>query len=147
MAKFLYKMQSVLNIKEKQEEEQKMLFVESKNKYEKELFALDEISKTINDLRKDLDISGGSSLAASELKEMYNTFNLYLDNYKRQIEVVDQAKLNFENAKESMKEATIERKAQDKLKEKAFISFIVEENKKEQKIIDELSIRYYNPVG
>jgi len=57
--------------------------------------------------------------------------------------VIKQREKEVEVAREHLNEAMKERKTYEKLREKAFDEFKVEENKKEQKEIDELvSYRY-----
>ena len=67
-------------------------------------------------------------------------FRMYL---RQQILVVKQKEKEVEVAREHLNEAMKERKTFEKLKEKAFEKFVAEENKKEQKEVDELvSYRY-----
>ena len=67
-----------------------------------------------------------------------------LKMYVRQQEiVVRQREQELEEARVRLSEAMKERKTFEKLREKAFDEFVAEENKKEQKEVDELvSYRY-----
>lgn len=60
-----------------------------------------------------------------------------------QKENVRKAELLVEEARQKLQEVMIERKAQEKLREKAFEQFMAEENAKESKEVDELTSYTY----
>ncbi|MBE5950134.1 MAG: flagellar export protein FliJ [Lachnospiraceae bacterium] len=138
MAKFVYKMQSLLNIKEKLEEQEKTAYGLAKaalNEEEEKLAIL--IAKKNRYLeekrRKMSELLDVLELARLE-QAIYSTELLINDQVlvvKRAEKAVALAQIRLENA---MKE----RKIQEKLREKALEEFKKEEEAKEQQEINEL---------
>ena len=118
MARFIFSMQNILNMKEKLEEQAKNNFAQANR-------SLQEALKVGQIRRREDDVE---------------IFRMYL---RQQILVVKQKEKEVEVAREHLNEAMKERKTFEKLKEKAFEKFVAEENQKEQKEVDELvSYRY-----
>lgn len=138
MAKFIYRMQNILNIKYKLEDQAKNEFMianralqeeeEKKNRLQKRKIGYQEEGKRL--LTRKLDM-----FKIMENKEAI----LRMDEYIKEQEVVIlKARKRVEEKSAILAELKQERKAQEKLREKAFESFIKEENSKESKEIDEL---------
>lgn len=139
MAKFIYRMQSILNIKRKMEEQAKMEFAaarmhldEEEEKLAELLGRREEYEEQGRALQRDslnvLDILSNRD-AISILEEYVSTQRL---NVKKAEEALEQARLKLQNAMQ-------ESKTQEKLKEKAFEEFMHEENAREAKEVDELT--------
>lgn len=138
MAKFIYRMQNILNIKYKLEDQAKNEFMlanrilqEEEEKKEKLLIRKASYQQEAKELlAKRLDV-----FRIRENKEAI----LRMEEYIREQDIVIQrAKEEVEEKAAALATLRQERKAQEKLKEKAFDSFIREENAKESKEIDEL---------
>ena len=84
-----------------------------------------------------------AALNVQEIRQMEQGLKVLGEYEKQQIKMVEQRQRELNLAREKLYEARKERKTFEKLKEKAFQLFLEEENKKEQKEIDELvSYRY-----
>ncbi|MCR4787345.1 MAG: flagellar export protein FliJ [Lachnospiraceae bacterium] len=143
MAKFKYRMQSILNIKEKLEEQ-------AKNEFAAARLRLDEEEEKLNDLlaRKAFYEEEGRRLREDSLNILdLNENKIAIERMKefiaiQQIEVnraaalLEQARINLTNV---MQEAQIH----NKLKEKAFDQFKKEINAQESKEVDELTSYTY----
>lgn len=138
MAKFIYRMQNILNIKYKLEDQAKNEFMianralqeeeEKKNRLQERKIGYQEEGKRL--LTRKLDM-----FKIMENKEAI----LRMDEYIKEQEVVIlKARKRVEEKAAILAELKQERKAQEKLREKAFESFMKEENSKESKEIDEL---------
>lgn len=138
MAKFLYKMQNVLDVKLKMEDQAKTAFataVAALNEEEEKLLIL-------NNRKEDYEAKGRqmreSVLDINELRENTRA----IDNLKEQIsyqkENVKRAEEVVERARGKLQTAMQERKIQDKLKENAFEVFKQEIAATESKEVDEL---------
>ena len=138
MAKFVYKMQSLLNIKEKLEEQEKTAYglakaalneeeeklamlVAKKNRY------LEEKRQRMSEL---LDV-----LELAKLEQAVHSTELLIND---QVLVVKRAEKAVALAQIRLENAMKERKVQEKLREKAFEEFKKEEEAKEQQEINEL---------
>lgn len=138
MAKFRYRMQSILEIKKKLEEQ-------AKNEFAAARAALNEEEDKLEQLKKRKEAYEDEGRALRE-----NTLNIMdiIENKEallRMDEFIADQQLNVKRAQDRMEEARLalqtamqESKTQEKLREKAFGQFVKEENAKESKEIDEL---------
>ena len=138
MAKFRYRMQSILDIKKKLEEH-------AKNEFAAARAALNEEEDKLEQLKKRKEAYEDEGRALRE-----NTLNIMdiIENKEallRMDEFIADQQLNVKRAQDRMEEARLalqaamqESKTQEKLREKAFEQFVKEENKRESKEIDEL---------
>lgn len=138
MAKFLYKMQNVLDVKLKMEDQAKTFFASA-------MATLNEEEK-----KRDLLIERRENYEEKGRQMRENVLNVdelrwntrAIENLKEQIEaqneVVERAKEAVEIARNRLQTAIQERKIQDKLKENAFEAFKRELSAAESKEVDEL---------
>lgn len=143
MAKFIYRMQSVLAIKEKMEEQ-------AKNEFAGARMHLDEEEEKLNILinRKEGYEEQGRQLQKSSLNVLDILYNRgAISRMKEFIEIQEKAviaaRTQLENARIKLQSAMQESKIQAKLKEKAFEEFMKEENARESKEVDELTSYTY----
>lgn len=144
MAKFVYRMENILNIKYKLEEQAKQEYMTVRvrlNEEEEKLNALQnrkqEYFAQYRDLLKErLDV-----LRIETCKEAILLMDEYIAAQER---VVAQVEEELEQAIAKMKEAIKERKIHEKLKEKQFEIFLQELNQEEMKEIDQLISYQYN---
>lgn len=138
MARFIYRMQSILDIKEKMEEQARMEFAAARIRLdeEEEKLQLLKDRKTAYEehgrkLRKD-------SLRVLDLRENQDAIarmNEYIAYQQGQVHIAEQ---QLEEARYRLQTAMQESKTHEKLREKAFDEFMREENAREAKEIDEL---------
>lgn len=138
MAKFVYRMQSILNIKIQMENQAKMELGQAQRK----LLEEEERLQTLYD-RKEYYLEEGRRLRMDSLKVLSLRDNEYavarMEEYiEAQKKNVKKAELQVEEARQKLQEIMTERKAQERLREKAFEQFMQEENAKEGKEVDEL---------
>ena len=143
MAVFRYKMQGILDIKEKLENKAKQDFAEANMRLDAEKKKLDELQAKrffymqegvklrmeIIDVRKIRE----NKIAVLKMDE-------YIVDQKREIARAAKA---VEKARAALQEVMQERKAHDKLKESAFEEFLKEEQASESKEIDQLTSYTY----
>ncbi|MCI8922884.1 MAG: flagellar export protein FliJ [Lachnospiraceae bacterium] len=139
MARFIYRMQNVLEIKLKIEDQAKTEFATAKmhldEEEEKLRFLMDRRAAYVEQgrmLRKD-------SLKVREILENRAAIDRMDEYISFQLKSVEKARQKLESAREHLKEAMQESKTHERLREKAFDQFIHEENVKEAKEIDELT--------
>lgn len=140
MGKFVYRMQNILEIKDKMEQQ-------AKNEFAAEnIRVLEEEEKLAMYMRKreDLESEGKKLLLADRLSILDIEENKKLVAYAReqiraQTIQVRMAHKRLEEKRVKMQKAMQERKTQEILKEKAFDVFLQEEKAAESKEIDELT--------
>lgn len=138
MAKFKYRMQSILEVKKKLEEQAKNEFAAARAALNEEEEKLEQLKK-----RKEAYEEEGRALREDTLNIMDIIENK--EALLRMDEFIADQQLNVKRAEDRMEEARLalqtamqESKTQDKLRERAFEQFMKDENARESKEIDEL---------
>ncbi|WP_317367315.1 flagellar export protein FliJ [uncultured Tyzzerella sp.] len=144
MAKFIFNMQGLLNIKEKLEEQ-------SKTEYGKALSKLEQEKNILLNLesKKQKNILSFRESINNGVKPNYiGNINKYISlidkKIAEQIQNIEKAKEVVEEKRLALLEAMKERKVLEALKEKEKENYFKEEIKKEQKDIDEIVSYKYN---
>jgi flagellar FliJ protein len=143
MAVFHYKMQGILDIKEKLEDRAKQEFAEANIKLEREKKELDKLQS-----RKFFYMQEGIKLRSEHIDVRKIRENkmavLKMDEYiSNQMNVIARSAKAVEKARAALQELMQERKAHEKLKENAFEEFMKEEQATESKEIDQLTSYTY----
>lgn len=143
MAKFKYRMQSVLNIKEKLETQAKNEFAAAQMKLNEETDKLDALKRRKEGYEDERKKLLNSTLDFQKINE--NKYALErMDEYiQAQEEQVAKAQKALDKARDTLTKAMQETKIQNKLKEKAFEEFKKELNRQEAKEVDELTSYTY----
>ena len=147
MAKFRYRMQSILNIKYQLENQAKM----DLGRAQVRLMEEEEKLQTLID-RKEAYLEEGrrmrsKTLHVSELRDNSNAVSVMDEMIDRQEEQVAKAEEDVEAARVRLQEVMQERKMHERLKEKALEQFRREENAAEFKSVDELTSYTYGQRG
>ncbi len=143
MARFHYSLQSILSIKEKMETQAKQEFSSAKGALDREEEKLAELKERKQSYEKQAAELLSGKLDVREIEEN-QTAILRMDSFIAEQNVrVRRAKKALEEARERLTEVMKERKTHESLKEKAFESFLQEENRQESKEIDELTSYTY----
>ncbi len=138
MAKFVYRMQSILTIKEKMESQAKNEFARARmhlNEEEEKLEALKDRKEAYEQEGRELQ---KNSLSVRDILDNRNAIERMKDFIEIQKKAVATAQAQLEEARQRLQNAMQESKTQERLKEKAFEEFMKEENARESKEIDEL---------
>lgn len=144
MAKFVYRMQNILNIKQKLETQAKMTYGLANQKYQEQQAILQEymVRRVGYEQRWKEQMKGTLDLAAvTHAREDVNAMKTIV---RRQMLEVHKAQKELEDARERLQTVMQERKVQEKLREKAFEQFKQELAEAETKEIDELVSYTYN---
>lgn len=143
MAKFQYRMQSILNIKLKMEEQAKMQFAQAQAKLNEEEAKMQRLIDRKSQYEADLKKLLSAKLNLLKIEETQNAVMRMEEFITLQQREVDKAKRAVEKEREKLKEVMMERKSHEKLKENAFEQFMQELNSAEGKEIDELTSYTY----
>lgn len=139
MAKFVYRMQSILDIKLKMEEQARQAFATAKTKLDEEQEKLEQLQKRkagYEQRAKELLLQ---KLDFLEIEANHNAIDRMDEFISLQRQHVERAQEQVEEAREALAQVRMERKSQEILKEKAFEEFKQELNRAESKEIDELT--------
>lgn len=139
MAKFIYRMQSILEIKLKMEDQARTEFATAKMHLDEEEERLQYLKdrktgyeQRGRELRKD-------GLKVFEILENKEAIDRMEEFILLQMENVRIAERQLDEARLRLQEAMQESKTHEKLREKAFDEFVHEENAREAKEVDELT--------
>lgn len=140
---FEYKLQNILGLKEKLEEQKKIEFGKAMLYLNQQEQLLCQLTLSQDRIIQTFHQKKGASLYAKELKELNQEIQFYEREKKLQKQIVIHAKKEVEIKREALNQALIERKTYEKLKEFAFEAYQEEEKEKSQKQLDEIiSFKY-----
>lgn len=147
MAKFRYRMQSILNIKYQLETQAKMEVGRAQMLLNEEL----EKQQALID-RKEAYIEEGrrmrkETVHVNDLRDNRNAMLIMDEMIAVQRSMVRRAEEVLEKARAKLTEIMQERKMHEKLKEKALLQFLEEEKAAEFKVVDELTSYTYGQRG
>ena len=138
MAKFVYRMQGILTVKEKMESQAKNEFAIASAKLNEEEAKLNNLILRKKGYEDELEQLYRNVLDILKITETQNA----VENIKYQIRIqefqVKKAEEDLEKARLKLQEAMLERKTHEKLKEREFEQFLADEAASESKEIDEL---------
>jgi len=144
MAKFKYRMQNILDIKRKLEEQEKINYSLANAKLETEKQELQKlILKRLGYERRAKELMTGA-LNFLEIRSCKTAIDTMKVLVRAQMLKVHAAEQELELARRKLKEVMIERKTHEKLREKAFDEFKQEIEHEESKEIDELVSYSFN---
>lgn len=138
MAKFSYKMQNILDIKFKLENQAKTGLANAIAKLEEEkevLVVLQGKKQRYEEVYRD---TLNNVLNVRELNLCVQGIEQMKEKIKKQLVAIHVAEKNVEVARQHLQDVMQERKTHEKLKEYAFDDFVKEMNAEESKEIDEL---------
>lgn len=144
MAKFIFNMQGLLNIKEKLEEQTKTEYGKALAKLEQEK----SILLNLKNKKQENILSFRESINKGVKPNYIDNINKYISFIDKKVEEqtqnINKAKEIVEEKRLALLEAMKERKVLETLKEKEKENYFKEELKNEQKIIDEIVSYKYN---
>lgn len=144
MAKFIYPMQNILDIKCKLEEQAKQHYMEVRMRLNEAQDNLEQLEHRKSGYFVSYRKLVSEKLDVIKIEQCKNAI-LVLDEYiAEQKMVILRIEKELEEAVRLMKEATKERKIHEKLKENQFDAFLQELNLEEMKEIDQLVSYQYN---
>lgn len=144
MATFRYKMQNILDLKEKLETQAKTEFAEQSAKLKEEELKLSRIYDDIKVYEDRIRDMGGKKLDIFELKQCNNAIKIKKQQARIQKRNIALAQKNLDIARGKLNQVMVDRKTQEILKERAFEEFKREVEAAESKEVDEVVSFKYN---
>lgn len=145
MAKFTYRMQNILDIKIKMENQAKIAYGIANRRLAEEQEKLQEILMRRAGYERQAKSLVSGTLNIQEIRTCKNAIDVIKSMQRTQMMNVHAAEKSVEMAREELNRVMVERKTHEKLREKAFEEFRQEEMKAESKEIDELvSYNYHD---
>ncbi|HWT76298.1 MAG TPA: flagellar export protein FliJ [Mobilitalea sp.] len=147
MKKFIYSMENLLQIKQKLEDQMKIAYGNARLRLTMEEEKLEQMESRKKSYEEELRSLRSDRLDIIKIKQCEQAIDVMKMNIKQQATVVKNAAHRLEVARIRLSDAMVERKTQERLKEKAFEEYLLEFDAEERKEIDELnSFHYSNPT-
>lgn len=147
MAKFIYKMQNILNIKMRLETQAKTEFAEAAARLLQEEDKMQKLIGRKKQYESELKAMSADRLDIAKIKRQNSSIKTMQEFMQQQALILRIAERNRDHAREKLNESMQERKIHEKLREKAFDEFKLEVSDEEKKEIDELVSFSYNNNG
>ena len=138
MAKFIFKMQNILDVKLKLEDQAKSVYASAIGKLEEEKEKKRLLDQRKKDYESKLTSMMYEKLQVMEIRQLEEAVEVIKYRIQEQMIAIKSAELRVEQARIALNVAMVERKTYEKLKEKEFEEFKLEVNAQEKKEIDEL---------
>ena len=147
MPKFIYKMENILGIKYKMEEQAKIAYGNARIKLMEEEEKLFSLNKKLVSYQLKLKVLMSDNLNIIKINQCREGIEVIKSAITKQQLQVKKAEQLVEARRTSLNACILERKTHEKLKEKAFDSFILDYEGKQRIEIDELvSFKYNSPT-
>lgn len=137
MKKFAYRMESVLGIKQKLEEQEKLRFSTAAQRLREEEAIYEAIQQKKEGYEERMRQAVNARLDLQKIQEYGEAVEVLKAKLKWQAEAVRRAQRELEEARLRLQAASIERKTQETLREHAFEAYLAELRVEEQKELDE----------
>lgn len=138
MAGFVYRMENILKIKRQMENQAKMEFAKKQELLMQEQTRLLELQEKKQTCLEQGRALRRQTLHAMDLKQNADACTAVDELILAQLKKLERAGKELDEARRKLELLRQERKAQERLREKAFDEFLKEEKEKEAKEIDEL---------
>ena len=138
MAKFIFKLESILSIKTKLEDQAKAEYGIEVMKLREEEHKLSLLERRKSSFERQLFEALIDTLVVLVIKRLEDSVENLKYNIRLQLEAIKRQEERVAMARKKLDDAMKERKIYEKLKEKAFEEFKAEVNAQEQKEIDQL---------
>ena len=145
MAKFIYRMQNILDIKYKIESQAKSHYSNMQAKLIEEETKLESMFAHKKELEDEYRKCATGALSVKELMECKHAIEYERQAIKSQLVEVKVAQKNLDMARARLNEVMKDRKTHEKLIENAFEEFLQDLSAEEKKEIDELVSYKYSP--
>lgn len=138
MAKFIFKLQNILDIKQKLESQAKIAYGQANAKLRKEEAALQMLitQRSMYEKRAVELVSG--TISIRDIRQNRQSIDIMKSKIRAQMMVVHAAEKQVEAARLKLNEVMIERKTFEKLRERAFEEFKQEVAYEENQAVNEL---------
>lgn len=147
MKKFRYSMENLLQVKKKLEDQAKVAYGLARLRLTKEEEKLEQLNQRKDSYEDELRSLRSAKLDILKIKQCEQAINVMQQSIKQQITIVKNAAHRLEISRIRLSDSMVERKTQERLKEKAFVEYMLELDAEEQKEVDELnSFNYSKPT-
>lgn len=139
MGKFIFRLQTILNIKKQIEDGLKNDLGKAISEHEKQKEIYNKIELEREEFAKLIKSKSREGISIKDLQKYGKYIEFLNHKSKQQIEIVKNAQDNVDKYREKLIKATQERKMIDKLRDKKYAEHLKEQLRKEQQINEEIT--------
>ncbi len=144
MKKFRYSMENLLQIKRKLEDQAKIAYGIARLRLTREEEKLEQLKQKKYSYEEELRGLQTAKLDIVKIRQCKQAIELMKESIKQQTSAVRNAAHRLEVSRIRLNDAMVERKTQDRLKEKAFEEYKLDYDAEERKEVDELNSFHYS---
>jgi flagellar FliJ protein len=137
-------MENLLQVKKKLEDQAKIAYGLARLRLTREEEKLEQVKQRKSGYENELRSLRSAKLDLLKLKQCEQAIDIMMANIKQQTTVVKNTAHRLEIARIRLNDAMVERKTQERLKEKAFTEYLLEFDAEERKEVDELNSFIYS---
>lgn len=138
MTGYKYKLQSILKLKENVEKEKKNEFGAATQRIEKEKLKLEQLNAEMYNVNSDIEKSASEGVSVAELLMQQQFKEYYKSSIINQKVKVKMAEEYLEDCRHQLVKAMQDKKMMEKLKEIDYEKYLYNEQKNEEKLVDDL---------
>jgi len=138
MARFSFRLQTFLNLKEMMEKNIKNELGVAVQRYQHQLSVLSEIKQEISNQQEEFRKEGTSVTTPLKLRQRMDYIRVVYTKEKVQEDRVNEEKRNVDKIRKRLIETMKEKKILEKLRERQLDEFRKEQEKKQQLLVDEI---------
>ena len=138
MAAYKFRLQKVLDLRDTIESEKKNEFGLAMKRLENEKEKMRQLEAEMESYCGEFEENTAKGILVDQLKVILNSIEYYKRNIKNQAVKIKMAQDYLETCRQELIKATQERKMMEKLKEIDYKKYLYSEQKKEEKIVDDL---------
>lgn len=141
MKKFKFRLQSVLNAREKAFEDAQLALAKVQAKLNRQIKHLESLHQKLNHTKKDLEslLTEGTNIDLSRIKNYQDFMAKLKEDIKNQHKIIADTKIEMEEKKQELIEAMKAKRMLEKLKEKDLKEFNASVERMDLKEIDEIA--------
>jgi flagellar protein FliJ len=140
MKKFKFRLQKIASTKEKQVKQKSGDLAKLFNERDIEKIKLQNMREELSSVQDEIFHKSIEGCAVSELVDSQKYAELLTQNIKQQKKNIEELDSQIEELKVILLNLNKEKKVLVKLKEKRYVNYLQEQNREEQKILDEMSL-------
>lgn len=138
MAAYKFKLQNVLKLKENVEKDKKNEFGVATQRFEKEKLKLEQLNAEMYNVCVESEKAASEGVTVKELLLQQQSKEYYKNNISNQKVKIRMAEDYLENCRHQLVKAVQDKKVMEKLKEIDYKKYIYNEQKNEEKLVDDL---------
>lgn len=138
MARFDFRLQTFLNLKEMMEKNIKNELGIALQKYQCQLSVLSDIRKEINKQQEEFRKEGTAETTPLKLRQRMEYIKVVQEKERVQVDRVNEEKKNVDKIRKRLTETMKEKKILENLRERQLVEFRKEQEKKQQLLVDEI---------